>query len=218
VGYRLKSIFKTIQGEGLNSGRPAVFARFSGCNLWSGREEDRGKGGSCSKWCDTDFANGKLTFAGAGVLCDAIERTWDGTPPLVVLTGGEPMLQMTDELHSEIMRRGWNVWMETNGAVPAPGFYGFKRTVSPKAGTMFSLGAASEVKLIYPQQGLMPDDLEAAALSELGGLPSNMFLQPMDVGNHLENQRLAGDAAKVCLQRPHWRLSLQAHKFIQGIE
>jgi 7-carboxy-7-deazaguanine synthase len=218
VAYRLKSIFRTIQGEGLNAGRPAVFVRFTGCNLWSGLEEDRGKGGSCSKWCDTDFARGKLSFAGAGVLCDAVERCWGGVPPLVVLTGGEPMLQMTDDLHSEIMRRGWNVWMETNGTVPASFYYGFKRTVSPKAGSNFRLAGATEVKLIYPQQGLMPNDLEAAALAEMGNLPRNLFLQPMDVGNHFENQRLAGDAAQVCLTRPHWRLSLQTHKFIPGIE
>lgn len=205
--YAVKEIFKTLQGEGAHSGRPAVFCRFAGCNLWSGREEDRAS--AVCRFCDTDFVgidgHGGGRFESPDALARAIAAVWgDGTiRRFVVLTGGEPLLQVDDELVAALHAGGFEIAIETNGTIEPP--HGLDWIcVSPKAGAPLALTHGHELKLVYPQAGFGPE--------QLAGLDFvHFWLQPMDGPD-----RVAHTAAAVayCLDHPHWRLSLQTHKFI----
>jgi 7-carboxy-7-deazaguanine synthase len=204
--YAVKEIFLTLQGEGANTGRAAVFCRFAGCNLWSGREEDRM--GAICKFCDTDFfgidGKGGGKFAGAESLAAAIVSTWtsERTSRFVVFTGGEPLLQLDAPLIDAVHARGFEIAIETNGTIlPPPGLDWV--CVSPKAGAPLVATSGSELKLVFPQKGLSPEDFTGLSFS-------HFFLQPMD-----GPQREANTAAAIayCLDHPRWRLSLQIHKF-----
>jgi 7-carboxy-7-deazaguanine synthase len=204
--YAVKEIFYTLQGEGANAGRPAVFCRFAGCNLWSGREADR-VSASCT-FCDTDFVGvngpGGGRFASADDLAAACLATGGGQPGLlVVLTGGEPMLQVDAALATALRERGFEVAIETNGTMPvAEGIDWI--CVSPKAGTDLVQRSGDELKLVYPQPALMP---EAVA-----DLPfTHRYLQPMDGPERDAN---TARAVAYCKAHPLWRLSLQTHKMI----
>jgi 7-carboxy-7-deazaguanine synthase len=207
--YAVKEIFYTLQGEGAQAGRPAVFCRFAGCNLWSGREEDRAT--AVCRFCDTDFVGTNGTAGGryssAAALADAVAAHWPGGGvPFVVCTGGEPLLQLDDVLVAALHDRGFEVAIETNGTI-APVPVGVDWVcVSPKAGAPLELIGGDELKLVVPQPGLTPQMFEA--------LPFRFFsLQPMDGPFRLENTRTA---VELCLSRPQWRLSLQTHK-VTGI-
>jgi 7-carboxy-7-deazaguanine synthase len=205
--YTVKEIFYTLQGEGANAGRPAVFCRFSGCNLWTGREVDRAD--ATCQFCDTDFVGvgpdgGK--FATAEALADAVGSRWP-TPrtgkPLVVCTGGEPLLQLDAEAVRAFHARGFQVAVETNGTqAPPPGIDWI--CVSPKAGADWRLKEGNELKLVFPQPAFDPAALESLPFEEF-------FLQPMDGPNAEQNTRAAID---YCLAHPRWRLSVQTHKII----
>ena len=207
MAYAVKEIFATLQGEGARAGQAAVFCRFAGCNLWSGREEDR-DGAECP-FCDTDFVGldgkGGGRFATAAALADAIEAAWLGGAHdrYAVLTGGEPLLQLDGGLLDAIHRLGFKVAVETNGTIDAPAGIDWI-TVSPKAGARLRQRSGSELKLVFPQPGLDPASLEILAFE-------HRWLQPMD-----GPQRLANTEAAVayCLAHPQWRLSLQTHKLI----
>jgi len=208
MSYTVKEIFATLQGEGAHSGRVAVFCRFAGCNLWSGREEDRAQ--AACRFCDTDFLGtggpGGGKFANAASLADAVARAWPAPGqgrPLVVLTGGEPLLQVDKALIEALHARGFELAVETNGTLlPPPGLDWI--CVSPKAGADWVLKEGNELKLVYPQDGLRPEACE--------GLPfGEFFLQPMDGVNWKENTQ---QAVRYCLTHPRWRLSLQSHKLI----
>ena len=209
--YSVKEIFYTMQGEGANAGRAAVFCRFAGCNLWSGREQDR-VAAQCP-FCDTDFVGadgpGGGKFETSGALANAIldQCLADGEPPvgprLVVLTGGEPMLQVDQGLIDALHALDFEIAIETNGTLPVPDDIDWI-CVSPKAGSPLVQRAGDELKLVYPQPGLDPADLK--------NLPfTHIYLQPMD-GPH----RVANTAAAVayCKAHPEWRVSLQTHKLI----
>lgn len=203
--YAVKEIFYTLQGEGRNAGRAAVFCRFSGCNLWSGREADRAR--AACRFCDTDFVGTNGTDGGrytdASNLAGAIDAAWGGGPDLrlVVLTGGEPLLQVDVALTSALRARAFEIAVETNGTQPAPPGIDWL-CVSPKAGADLVLTKGDEIKLVYPQQGAEP---ERYAEMEF----DNFILQPMD-GPY----RAANTAAAVayCLAHPAWRLGVQTHK------
>ena len=204
--YAIKEIFYTLQGEGANAGRPAVFCRFAGCNLWSGREEDRAT--AVCQFCDTDFVGmdgvGGGRFATADDLAAAIVAQWPRDvkqKPFAVLTGGEPLLQIDEALIDALHRAGCTIAVETNGTLlPPPGLDWI--CVSPKAGSEMVLCAGDELKLIYPQDGIDPADF--------AGLPfRNFFLQATDDPNRAAN---AAGAIRYCLDHPHWRLSVQTHK------
>ena len=217
--YSVKEIYFTLQGEGAQAGRAAVFCRFAGCNLWSGREEDRA--GAVCRFCDTDFVGtdgpGGGRFPDAASLARAVASHWPACPggsgrgaPLVVFTGGEPLLQLDAPLVEAIHALGFEAAVETNGTREAPP--GLDWTcVSPKAGAPLVLRAGDELKLVYPQAGLEPEQFDERA--ELADLAFARFsLQPMDgpdagstAGNTLR-------AVEFCLAHPRWRLSLQAHK------
>ncbi len=205
MSYAVKEIFYTLQGEGAQAGRPAVFCRFAGCNLWSGREADRAT--ATCRFCDTDFigTDGTLggRYADAAALADAIAALWPGGgAPFVVCTGGEPLLQLDQPLVDALHGRGFAVAVETNGTVtPAPAGLDWL-CVSPKAGAPLALTAGDELKLVVPQPGF---DLDA-----LGQLDFRRFsLQPMDGPQAAANTALA---VSLCLQKPRWQLSLQTHK------
>jgi 7-carboxy-7-deazaguanine synthase len=205
--YAVKEIFLTLQGEGAHSGRVAVFCRFSGCNLWSGQEKDRGH--AICRFCDTDFVGtnglGGGSFAGAEDLATAIESVWAGgqTNRFVVFTGGEPLLQLDAALIGAVHARGFEIAVETNGTLaPPPGLDWL--CVSPKAGAPLVANSGSELKLVFPQQGLWPEALCGLAFS-------HFWLQPMD-GDDLAANTAA--AIAYCLDHPRWRLSLQTHKFL----
>jgi 7-carboxy-7-deazaguanine synthase len=205
--YAVKEIFLTLQGEGAHAGRAAVFCRFSGCNLWSGQDKDRA-GATCG-FCDTNFVgtdgSGGGSFTGAEALARTIESVWAGgkTNRFVVFTGGEPLLQLDAALIGAVHARGFEAAVETNGTLaPPPGLDWI--CVSPKAGAPLVANTGSELKLVFPQQGLTPDDVDSLAFS-------HFWLQPMD-GCDLEANTAA--AIAYCLDHPHWRLSLQTHKFI----
>ncbi len=205
MSYTLKSVFVTIQGEGANAGRVAVFLRFSGCNLWSGREEDRAT--AVCRFCDTDFVGtdgpGGGVYRSAGELADKAAGLFPaGEPPFVVCTGGEPLLQLDDDLIHALQDRGCEVAVETNGTVPFRGTRPDWVTVSPKAGTSLLITEGDELKLVYPQEGAEPERFEALPFD-------HFFLQPMDGPRLAENTRLAVDH---CLRHPTWRLSVQFHK------
>jgi 7-carboxy-7-deazaguanine synthase len=203
--YTVKEIFYTLQGEGANTGKSAVFCRFSGCNLWSGREEDRSR--AVCQFCDTDFVGvgpdgGK--FAEASLLAEAISVAWRGdssAEKLVVCTGGEPLLQIDDELVDAIHCAGFTMAVETNGTRPAPRGIDWI-CVSPKAGAPLVQTSGSEIKLVFPQPLAMPTQFETLDFE-------NFFLQPMDGPRIEENTRLA---IEYCMAHPKWRLSLQTHK------
>ena len=205
--YTVKEIFYTLQGEGHQAGRAAVFCRFAGCNLWSGREEDR-ETATCS-FCDTDFVGtdgeGGGRFDTAQALADAVAATWRGTAdnPFVVFTGGEPLLQLDDEVVDAIHARGFSCAIETNGTRPAPAGVDWI-CVSPKGGAPLTLTHGDELKLVYPQADLPPDGLDGLAFT-------HFWLQPMDGAARANNTRAAID---YCLAHPRWRLSLQTHKII----
>ena len=210
MSYLVKEIFYTLQGEGMRAGRPAVFCRFAGCNLWTGREQDRAT--ATCKFCDTDFVGtdgeGGGKFEDAKALARAIAAKWPweekkkgaGTP-YVVFTGGEPLLQLDEQLVAAFHRRLFEVAIETNGTRKAPPGINWI-CVSPKAGAEIVLQSGNEMKLVYPQPGLEPE--------QFAGLDfDHFFLQPMDGPDREPNTRLAID---YCLAHPQWRLSLQTHK------
>lgn len=211
MAYRVKEIFHTLQGEGAHSGRAAVFCRFVGCNLWSGRAEDRAR--AVCGFCDTDFLGtdgpGGGAFATAGDLADAVRACWDAAvadddgQPYVVCTGGEPLLQLDEPLVAALHARGFTVAVETNGTQAAPASLDWI-CVSPKSGAPLKLAAGSELKLVWPQDGLDPADF-----SHLGF--THFFLQPLDGPDAAAN--LAACVA-YCRAHPRWRLSLQSHKLI----
>jgi 7-carboxy-7-deazaguanine synthase len=207
MGYAVKEIFKTLQGEGAHCGRAAVFCRFTGCNLWSGREADRAS--AVCTFCDTDFVGmdgtGGGRFTSASTLAEAIEREWSGSLAgrYVVLTGGEPLLQVDKDLVDALHDRGFEVGVETNGTqAPPPGLDWI--CVSPKRGTDIVLRHGNELKLVYPQPGLEPSTFEGLAFD-------HFFLQPMDLPTANDN---LGATIAYCTSHPHWRLSLQSHKMI----
>ena len=204
--YAVKSIFPTLQGEGAHAGRPAVFVRLAGCNLWSGREADRGNGpGSCSAWCDTDFLGGeRLAAAEVARRCADL---WPGRAHrFAVLTGGEPALQVDHLLVDSLHRFGFEVAIETNGTRELPGNLDWV-TVSPKAGTEIVRRRGGELKLVWPQEGLDPAEF-------LGWSFERFYLQPMDGPDREANTKLCLD---YCRANPAWRLSVQVHKWL-GIE
>jgi 7-carboxy-7-deazaguanine synthase (Cx14CxxC type) len=202
--YAVKEIFYTLQGEGANTGRAAVFCRFAGCNLWSGREADRA-GAACT-YCDTDFVGtdgeGGGRFATPNELADACAAVAPG-PCLLVLTGGEPMLQVDEPLIAALHARGFTIAIETNGTLPVPASIDWI-CVSPKAGTDVKQRSGDELKLVYPQAGLEPDDLAEWAFT-------HRFLQPMDGPDAARN---TASAVAYCKAHPTWRLSLQTHKLL----
>lgn len=204
--YAVKEIFYTLQGEGANAGRPAVFCRFSGCNLWSGREADRARA-ECP-FCDTDFVGtdgeGGGRFASAEELATAcLDAAGGAGPGLVVLTGGEPMLQVDEPLIGALHDRGFSVAIETNGTLPVPASIDWI-CVSPKAGTEIRQRSGHELKLVYPQAGLEPSAVEHLDFA-------HRFLQPMDGPDVNRNTQAA---IAYCKAHPAWRLSLQTHKLI----
>ena len=205
--YRVKEIFYTLQGEGANTGRPAVFCRFASCNLWTGREKDRGR--AVCQFCDTDFVGtdgpGGGRFKFAENLAAAVATTWAGDcgRRLVVCTGGEPLLQLDRAAVDAFQSEGFEVAVETNGTRAAPAGLDWI-CVSPKAGAPLVLTAGDELKLVYPQPGLDP-----ASLVHLNF--GRFLLSPMDGPDREQNTRLA---VAYCLAHPRWRLSLQTHKFI----
>jgi 7-carboxy-7-deazaguanine synthase (Cx14CxxC type) len=204
--YAVKEIFYTLQGEGANAGRAAVFCRFAGCNLWSGREQDRADA-QC-RFCDTDFVGtdgeGGGRFATAEELAEAcVEAAAGARRDLVVLTGGEPMLQVDDALIEALHVRGFTIAIETNGTLRVPRAIDWI-CVSPKAGTDLKQRSGDELKLVYPQEGLDPADLEGLAFT-------HRFLQPMDGPDQARNTALS---VAYCKAHPNWRLSLQTHKLV----
>jgi 7-carboxy-7-deazaguanine synthase (Cx14CxxC type) len=204
----VKEIFLTLQGEGMQAGRAAVFCRFAGCNLWSGLERDRAT--ATCRFCDTDFVGQDGTAGGrypdARALARAIEQEWQGTADhrLVVLTGGEPLLQVDAALVEALHARGFQVAVETNGTQPAPAGLDWI-CVSPKAGAPLVLRAGHECKLVYPQPGAEPERFEALRFD-------HFLLQPMDGPDAHANTQAA---IAYCLAHPKWRLSLQTHKTLQ---
>ena len=204
MGYAVKEIFYTLQGEGVQAGRAAGFCRFAGCNLWSGREQDRDK--AVCRFCDTDFVGTDGTAGGhyrsAAELAAAVARHWPGGPrPFVVCTGGEPLLQLDDELIAALHGEGFEIAVETNGTIAAPAGIDWL-CVSPKAGAELVQRSGDELKLVFPQPGAAPEDYENLDFRHFS-------LQPMDSPRQAENVRLALD---YCLAHPRWRLSLQTHK------
>jgi 7-carboxy-7-deazaguanine synthase (Cx14CxxC type) len=213
--YIVKELFPTLQGEGTHAGRAAVFCRFAGCNLWSGREEDRAT--AVCKFCDTDFVgsdgDGGGKFASAQDLANAIESSWKSTSAgpqqrYVVFTGGEPLLQLDDELIAELHQKGFEVAIETNGTIKVPKGVDWV-CVSPKAGSDLIVLQANELKLVIPQEGHDPLEKLLARFEKMDY--RNRFLQPMDGANLKMNTELA---VSLCQRRPLWRLSLQSHKLI----
>lgn len=210
MAYTVKELFYTLQGEGARSGRAAVFCRFTGCNLWSGRSQDRSR--AACYFCDTDFVGtdgvGGGTFHSAGALADAILQQWPASDrrPLphayVVFTGGEPLLQLDEPLVAACHRRGFEIAVETNGTIQAPGGIDWL-TVSPKPNSTLVQRQGSELKLVFPHE-VRPEDVAHLDFQ-------HFYLQPMDGPRRHENTRLA---VEYCQAHPKWRLSLQIHKVI----
>lgn len=224
ASYSVKEIYYTLQGEGANTGRPAVFCRFAGCNLWSGHEDHRDD--AICPFCDTDFVGtdgaGGGKFESPAQLAAAVAKVWGGAPSanesrsgkaapergrrLVVCTGGEPLLQLDGPAIKALQGAGFEVAIETNGTLePPPGIDWI--CVSPKANAPLRLVRGHELKLVFPQEGLRPEELEHLEFD-------NFFLQPMDGADREQNTRLA---VEYCLSHPRWRLSVQTHKYI-GID
>lgn len=210
MSYRVKEIFYSLQGEGFYAGRPAVFCRFSGCNLWSGKESDREK--AICKFCDTDFADcdgeGGGRYSTAESLVGKIEKLWTNKKgrtlkPFVVLTGGEPLLQVDEKILSLLHQRGWEVAVETNGTIIPPQGIDWL-CVSPKAGAELAVRSGQELRLIFPQQGVEPEIFEKLDFQYF-------FLQPLDSPEREKNKRMV---LEYVLSHPNWRLSLQTHKIL----
>ena len=206
MSYAVKEIYYTLQGEGYHTGRPAVFLRFSGCNLWSGREEDRAQ--AICKFCDTDFfgtdGDGGGKFADATALADEVLAVWgDADGQFVVCTGGEPLLQLDTPLVNALHDRQFEIAVETNGTLEPPAGLDWI-CVSPKADTNLLMSTGDELKLVYPQERAEPNQY-----ADLGF--DQFFLQPMD-GPNVEANTAAATA--YCLKHPQWNLSLQTHKLI----
>lgn len=204
MAYSVKEIFYTLQGEGRNAGRAAVFCRFAGCNLWSGREQDRA--GAVCTFCDTDFVSADAgKFADADTLADAIAREWagEGGARMVVLTGGEPLLQVDAALVEALHEKGFEIAVETNGTIAAPPGIDWL-CVSPKGTAPVVIQRGDELKLVFPQADAMPDRFEDMAFDHL-------LLQPMD-GPELAANTAA--AIAWCMAHPRWRLSVQTHKVV----
>ena len=209
----MKEVFHTLQGEGMQAGRAAVFCRFSGCNLWSGREEHRDS--AVCRFCDTDFVGtdgpGGGVFRTADDLADAVAAAWhrsmgDGGQPYVVCTGGEPLLQLDHEAVAALHDRGFEVAIETNGTMPVPQGVDWV-CVSPKAGADLVVLGGDELKLVHPQAGAEPERYE-----QLGFV--HFFLQPMDAPDPEESEANTRCTVDACRARPQWRLSLQTHKYL----
>jgi len=210
MAYAVKELFYTLQGEGANAGRPAVFLRFAGCNLWSGREADRAD--AVCRFCDTDFVGtdgpGGGKFATAEDLARAVAAAWPaGALPearrLVVCTGGEPLLQLDAPAIAALHREGFEVAVETNGTIAAPAGLDWI-CVSPKAEAPLVQTSGQELKLVFPQIGAEPERFRGLAFA-------HFFLQPMDGPDRVRNTALA---VRYCLEHPEWRLSLQTHKML----
>ena len=205
MSYAVKELFLTLQGEGMQSGSRAVFLRFAGCNLWSGREQDRASA-QCT-FCDTDFVGtdgqGGGKFASAAALADAAAATWgEGFDDrLVVITGGEPMLQLDSALIEALHGRGFRVAIETNGTLPVASGVDWV-CVSPKAGTEVVQRSGNELKLVWPQEGIDPGELESWDFG-------HFLVQPMDCA---ERDAAIAAAVRLAMERPRWKLSLQSHK------
>jgi 7-carboxy-7-deazaguanine synthase len=212
MSYAVKEIFYTLQGEGAQAGRPAVFCRFAGCNLWSGREADRES--AVCRFCDTDFVgtdgNGGGRFPDAAAVAAAVAAQWPagaGGRPYVVCTGGEPLLQLDTPLIDALHAAGFEIAIETNGTKPVPDGIDWV-CVSPKAGSQLVVERGNELKLVFPQA-----EPEARPENFLNLRFDNFFLQPMDGPDRTENLQAT---IAYCLANPNWRLSLQTHK-IMGI-
>lgn len=207
MAYKIKEIFYTLQGEGAQTGRPSVFCRFSGCNLWTGREKDRPK--AICQFCDTDFWGTDGENGGKYSAASLVEKAvslWGDTRrgrPYIVCTGGEPLLQLDTALVQALQGAGFEVAVETNGTVDPPEGIDWI-CVSPKAGAELKIQAGQELKLVFPQTAAMPPAFEDLDFD-------HFFLQPMDGPNAADNTRLAVD---YCLEHPKWRLSLQTHKLL----
>jgi 7-carboxy-7-deazaguanine synthase (Cx14CxxC type) len=206
MSYAVKEIFYTLQGEGALTGRPAVFCRFAGCNLWSGHEADRAA--AICRFCDTEFVGvdgpGGGRFASAAELARAVAARWPGGGrPLVVCTGGEPLLQLDDSLIEALHAAQFEIAVETNGTRPAPRGLDWI-CVSPKADAPLVLNSGNELKLVYPQTGADPERYSTLDFR-------HFFLQPMDGPSLESNTQLA---LNYCLAHPQWRLSLQTHKLL----
>lgn len=208
--YAVKELFATLQGEGAHTGRTSVFCRFAGCNLWSGREEDRHK--AACQFCDTDFigtdGEGGGRFATAEDLAQALVTCWDQASPeperrYVVFTGGEPLLQIDDALVAAVHEAGFEIAIESNGTIRAPEGIDWI-CISPKPASTLVQRSGQELKLVFPQEALPPELFEAWDFT-------HFWLQPMDGPDRIENTQ---KAVAYCLKNPRWRLSLQTHKLI----
>ncbi|MBB5771166.1 7-carboxy-7-deazaguanine synthase (Cx14CxxC type) [Brevundimonas vesicularis] len=206
--YSAKEVFLTVQGEGGQAGRPAVFLRFAGCNLWSGREQDRAS--AVCTFCDTDFVgvdgDGGGKFASPDLLAGHVAAMWrgrDGDPKLVVCTGGEPLLQLDAPLIDALHARGFEIAIESNGTIAAPDGVDWI-CISPKADADVVQTRGAELKLVFPQPKAMPDRFEHLDFERF-------WLQPMDGPDQVEN---TAAAIEYCLTHPQWRLSVQTHKYI----
>jgi 7-carboxy-7-deazaguanine synthase len=206
--YAVKEIFYTLQGEGANTGRAAVFCRFAGCNLWTGREQDRAD--ATCQFCDTDFVGtdgpGGGRFTSPGSLAAAVAAVWPAASPgrrFVVCTGGEPLLQLDSELLDALHAEQFEVAIETNGTLRPPAGIDWL-CVSPKAGSDLVVHSGDEIKLVFPQPGAEPELFERMAFR-------HFFLQPMDGPAREANTEAA---LRYCLAHPRWRLSLQTHKLL----
>ena len=210
MSYAVKEIYYTLQGEGAHAGRPAVFLRFAGCNLWSGHEQDRA--GAVCDFCDTDFVGtdgpGGGKFARATELAQAVAAAWPHAPsvrvkPFVVCTGGEPLLQLDEPLITALHDAGFEIAIETNGTILPPRGIDWV-CVSPKARADLALRSGDELKVVFPQEMLEPESLARLEFR-------HFFLQPMDGPERVRNTELA---TRYCLEHPQWRLSLQTHKLL----
>ena len=205
MSYAVKEIFLTLQGEGAHAGRASVFCRFAGCNLWSGREQDRAS--ATCQFCDTDFVGTDGTlggrYASAAALADIIAAQWtgDNVGRYVVLTGGEPLLQVDAALIDALHARGFAIGVETNGTIAPPDGLDWV-CVSPKAGAELVVRKGDELKLVYPQEDAAPEDFVDLDFERFS-------LQPMDGPDAIEN---TARAVEYCLRHPQWRLSVQTHK------
>lgn len=205
--YSVKEIFYSLQGEGAQSGRPAIFVRFAGCNFWTGREEDRSS--AICKFCDTDFVGTNGTWGGkyanADSVVDVIKKNWNRSlPAYIIFTGGEPLLQLDQLLIDAIHDQKWLVAVETNGSISAPANIDWI-CVSPKTpATSLLQTCGDELKLVYPQKGIEPADFEHLDFK-------HFYIQPMDGLDLKNNTALAVD---FCLSNPKWKLSLQNHKYL----